>query len=82
MALYDPQNGWIIFNRMSKEDFAKRQAGTIDPDSEFAAWLEWAHQQADRLDPLAESPPSILDEDIEAIEDERRELLRSWNNNY
>jgi hypothetical protein len=56
--------------------------GTIDPDSEFAAWLEWAHQQADRLDPLAESPPSILDEDIEAIEDGRRELLRSWNNNY
>ena len=27
MALYAPENGWIIFNRISKEDFAKRQAG-------------------------------------------------------
>jgi len=25
-------------------------------------WLRWAHQQADRIDPLRESPPSILDE--------------------
>jgi hypothetical protein len=24
--------------------------------------LEWARQQADRLDPLAASPPSVLDE--------------------
>lgn len=27
-------------------------------------WLEWAKHQADRLDPLTESPPSILDEKI------------------
>ena len=27
MALYDPDNGWTIFNRMSKEAFAKRQGG-------------------------------------------------------
>lgn len=26
-------------------------------------WVAWARQQADRLDPLAESPPSILDEE-------------------
>ena len=25
------------------------------------AWVSWAHQQADRIDPLRESPPSILD---------------------
>ena len=36
--------------------------GEIDPDGEFAHWLVWATQQADRLDPIAESPPSILDE--------------------
>jgi hypothetical protein len=26
-----------------------------------AAWVGWAHAQADRLDPLCESPPSVLD---------------------
>ncbi len=25
------------------------------------AWIKWAYEQADRLDPLKESPPSILD---------------------
>ncbi len=34
----------------------------IDPNSEIGKWLEWANKQADRMDPLAESPPSILDE--------------------
>ncbi len=37
--------------------------GQAEPSGEFAEWLQWAAQQADRLDPLAESPPSILDED-------------------
>jgi hypothetical protein len=32
-------------------------------DSELGKWLLWAAQQADRLDPLTESPPSILDEE-------------------
>lgn len=31
-------------------------------DAEKEAWIEWAHQQADRLDPLKKSPHSILDE--------------------
>ena len=30
--------------------------------SEIQAWADWAHAQADRIDPLTESPPSILDE--------------------
>ena len=38
--------------------------GNIADGSELSKWLEWAHQQADRFDPLAESPPSILDEKI------------------
>jgi hypothetical protein len=29
MALNDQEKGWMIFNRMSKEDFAKRQAGGV-----------------------------------------------------
>ncbi|MFC1828041.1 hypothetical protein ACFL0O_00330 [Thermodesulfobacteriota bacterium] len=32
-------------------------------------WMKWAHDQADRLDPLTHSPPSILDE--ECPEEER-----------
>jgi len=35
-----------------------------NPD-EFAAYLKWARDQADRLDPLAASPPSILDKTLE-----------------
>jgi hypothetical protein len=37
------------------------QQGKVDPDSEFAQWVEWALQEADRLDPLRDTPPSILD---------------------
>jgi len=34
----------------------------IEEESDFVKWLVWANEQADRLDPLKESPPSILDE--------------------
>ncbi len=34
----------------------------IVPGGEIDQWITWANQQADRLDPLAKSPPSILDE--------------------
>ena len=36
--------------------------GGIPYGSDVASWVEWASQQADRLDPLKTSPPSILDE--------------------
>ncbi len=41
---------------------------------EIASWTAWALEQADRLDPLAPSPPSILDdaEAIDATADPRR----------
>ena len=32
-------------------------------DKPLVEWLKWAHDQADRLDPLSPSPSSILDED-------------------
>jgi len=32
-------------------------------DSPLAEWIAWAQRQADRLDPLVASPPSILDEE-------------------
>jgi len=44
------------------EETASRERGDVDPDSELGKWLRWAYQQADRFDPLAENPPSILDE--------------------
>jgi hypothetical protein len=31
-------------------------------DTDLARWIEWALAQADRLDPLKPTPPSILDE--------------------
>jgi len=38
--------------------------GQIEEGGEFAKWLVWANEQADRLDPLKDSPPSILDEPV------------------
>lgn len=34
------------------------------PKGDSDRWLKWARGQADRLDPLTVSPPSILDEII------------------
>jgi hypothetical protein len=39
--------------------------GRIEDGSEISRWLKWAREQADRLDPLTPSPPSILDERID-----------------
>jgi hypothetical protein len=41
---------------------AKRQIQPSSDGNEFEQWAEWAGHQADRLDPLQESPHSILDE--------------------
>lgn len=44
---------------------AVKDKTTETPDHAIspAQWIVWAQQQADRLDPLVESPPSILDEE-------------------
>jgi hypothetical protein len=42
-------------------------------------WLKWAHDQADRLDPLSPSPSSILDE--ECPEDDSRND-HSWHRDW
>ncbi|QDV45817.1 hypothetical protein Enr13x_57200 [Stieleria neptunia] len=47
---------------MSTED------GTVAIDSDEADYLRWAHQLADRVDPLCESPPSILDDGFNVAE--------------
>lgn len=42
---------------------ARAKYPDISPESDFAKWLVWASLQADRLDPLKNSPPSVLDEE-------------------
>ena len=41
-------------------------------------WLKWAHDQADRLDPLSPSPPSILDEDCPEEEERNEHRYSRW----
>ena len=58
---------WYESQRIRKYIEVVKQAavskyGVIASGSELDEWLIWAARQADRLDPLVESPPSILDE--------------------
>ncbi len=39
-------------------------AGRKELSTEVGEWITWATDQADRLDPLRHSPPSVLDEDL------------------
>ena len=40
---------------------AQREGVSVEPGTTFGDWLIWAAQQADRVDPLKVSPPSIID---------------------
>lgn len=42
----------------------KERGGGVAETGEVAEYLKWARDQADRLDPLVKSPPSVLDEKI------------------
>jgi hypothetical protein len=42
-------------------DSAERNGQSVASGTAFGDWLEWAEQQADRVDPLRESPASIID---------------------
>jgi hypothetical protein len=57
-----------------------RKRGCVDElvieGDDFAQWLAWATEQANRLDPFSPSPPSILD-DAERIE-HMCDGLRGW----
>lgn len=43
----------------------QQRDGKVPQEGPIAEYLVWAKQQADRLDPLMPSPPSVLDETIE-----------------
>lgn len=48
------------------EEDALQRHDKIKQGSELDQWLVWANQQADRLDPLTENPPSILDQKVDS----------------
>lgn len=52
--------------------------GEIRPDSDMARWFEWAIRQADWLDPLIDSPPSLLDEKWEDEQKYAPGQFRRW----
>jgi hypothetical protein len=45
---------------------AVQNGQSVEQGSPFGDWVTWAEQQADRLDPLKESPPSIIDKRVRA----------------
>ena len=46
---------------LASRDSAKQNGQPIEVGTPFGDWLGWAEKQADRLDPLKESPRSIAD---------------------
>ena len=48
----------------------KEQGKELGPDTALGRWVTWALQQADRVDPLAETPASVLD---------RKSELDNWS---
>jgi hypothetical protein len=51
-----------LYIKAVQEDYISKY-GSIQPGSELEEWLKWANLHADRMDPLKDSPPSILDTD-------------------
>jgi hypothetical protein len=51
---------------------AHSENGTREVGPDTVSWMRWALEQADRLDPLRPSPPSILDEKLPPEEEPRR----------
>lgn len=41
-----------------------------EPAIDYKTWVKWAQDQADRLDPITPSPPSIIDQEKELDEEE------------
>ncbi len=66
-ALRNAAARWLRAEQIRSFISAAREAAvksgqSIEPGSPFGEWILWAERQADRLDPLKESPPSIIDE--------------------
>jgi hypothetical protein len=65
-ALRNAASRWYRAEQIRSFISAARDAAVVngeatEPGTPFGDWIEWAESQADRLDPLKVSPPSILD---------------------
>lgn len=49
-----------LYIRAFEEDYVNKY-GKVESGSETESWIKWAYNQADRVDPLKESQPSVLD---------------------
>jgi hypothetical protein len=68
-ALLSQASNWGRAQRLrafvqAVEAAAVQLHGVLEPGSELEQWLAWGREQADRLDPLTESSPAVLDEDV------------------
>lgn len=66
-ALRNATARWLRAEQMRSFVSAARNAAVqngeaVEGGSPFGDWVIWAERQADRLDPLKESPPSIIDQ--------------------
>ena len=66
LALTRAAAGWSRAEQIRSFVAAARDAAiqnglSVEPGSPFGEWIAWAEQQADRVDPLKESPPLIID---------------------
>ena len=52
-------------------ELRKASGEELGPDTPIGIWTMWALLQADRLDPLVKSPPSVLDRKKELPRDDR-----------
>ena len=64
--LLEEVSAWTRSQQMHKyieavHKSAMEKHGSIEQGSKLEKWLIWAQQQAERLDPLCDSPPSVLD---------------------
>lgn len=71
-GLFEDSDNWnkafVLRKYITKvEKYLKSGKNAPFIEGEAEDWLEWAYKQADRLDPLKDSPPSILD-DAEELE--------------
>ena len=58
------------------ETSATQRGAKTDSSSETRRWIEWATQQADRVDPIATTTPSILDKKAELAR--LQKMLNPW----
>lgn len=63
---------WHRAERIRKYAAAVRERAEAKTDASERAkileWTDWAERQADRIDPLKESPPSIIDDKAQVLE--------------